>query len=205
MKIRLCCLLVIITLIVPLTATATANTQNYRGSCSITFQVQKTIIKNFSGTAACEPFEISIADNLVRVPVIAVQVTAMDTGNNSRDKEMHSMFEHEIFPLISGDAGTFAADEFLTTEHHIVRTPEEISFALTIRDITQKVTARVTEPQIGSSTISAILDFDVSLSSFELNPPSFLGVIKVKDIVKVNVTMSLDRNSAATKMPQAQE
>lgn len=203
MKIRLCCLLVIITLIVPLTATAA--TPKYHGSCTITFQVQKTIIKNFSGTAACEPFEISIADNLVRIPVIAVQVTAMDTGNNSRDKEMHSMFEHEIFPLISGDAGTFAADQFLTSEHNIVRTPEEISFALTIRDITQKVTARITEPQIDSSTISATLIFALSLSSFELDPPSFLGVIKVKDIVKVNVTMSLDRNSAATKMPQAQE
>lgn len=204
MKSTLGCLLLLITMTL-VSFPAAAATQNYHGSCSITFQVQKTIIKDFTGTAVCEPFEISIADNMVRVPVIAVRVAAMDTGNRNRDKEMYSMFEHEIFPLITGNTGTFAADEFLTSEHEIASTPEEISFALTIRDITKEVTARVTEPQIDSSTLSATLDFDVSLSSFELSPPSFLGIIKVQDAVKIKVTMSLDRNPAATKMPQAQE
>lgn len=203
MKKWLCCLLVIMILMAPLAATAA--TPTYRGRCAISFHVQKTIIKDFSGTVACEPFEITITDNMVKIPVISVQVTAMDTGNSSRDKDMYRMFEHENFPLITGDTEAFAADEFLTSEDEIARTPEEISFALTIRDITQKVTARVTESQINSSSISTTLVFDLSLSSFELNPPSFMGIIKVKDTVKVKVTMSLDQNPATTRTPQAQE
>jgi len=204
MKSRVFFLLLLITILMaPLAATAAS--PSYRGSCEITFQVQKTIIKDFSGTAQCEPFAISVTDNMIKVPDIAVQVTSMDTGNSKRDKDMRTMFEHDTFPLITGDAETFAADEFLTAEDKIVRTPEEVSFALTIRDITQQITATVTEPQIESSTISATLIFDLSLSSFELNPPSFLGVIRVKDTVQVKVTMSLDRSPVATEEPQSQE
>lgn len=196
-------LLLPIILMAPLAANAA--TPSYRGSCEISFYVQKTIIKDFSGTAKCEPFEISVTDNMIRVPDIAVQVTTMDTGNSARDKDMRTMFEHETFPLITGDAEDFAADEFLTSEHKIVSTPDVVAFILTIRDITQKITATVTEPQIDASTISATLVFDLSLSSFELNPPSFMGFIRVKDTVQVKVTMSLDRNPVSVGEPQSQE
>lgn len=203
MKIRLNCLLLIMTLAAPLAATAATST--YLGRCDITFDVQKTIIKNFSGTAACEPFEITATDDKIDIPVIAVQVATMETGNSSRDEDMRTMFEHETFPLIRGNAESFAADEFLTSEQEIARTPDEISFALTIRDITQKITATVTQPQINESSISATLVFDLSLSSFELDPPTFLGIIKVKDTVKVKVAMTLERNQQSTRTPQAQE
>lgn len=203
MKIRLNCLLLIMTLAAPLAATAATST--YLGRCDITFDVQKTIIKNFSGTAACEPFEITVTDDKIDIPVIAVQVATMETGNSSRDEDMRTMFEHETFPLIRGNAESFAADEFLTSEQEIARTPDEISFALTIRDITQKITATVTQPQINESSISATLVFDLSLSSFELDPPTFLGIIKVKDTVKVKVAMTLERNQQSTRTPQAQE
>lgn len=192
MKVRLCCLLLTIILLAPLTATAAAS--SYRGSCAITFEVQKTIIKDFSGTAACEPFEITMTDDMVNIPVIAVKVATMDTGHSERDEDMRKMFEHERFPLITGDTEAFAANEFLTAEHKNIRTPEEVRFALTIRDITQEITATVTKPQIDPSSITATLLFDLSLSSFELDPPTFLGVIKVKDTLQVRVTMSFDIN-----------
>lgn len=190
MKFNLCCLLLILTLIVPLTATAA--TPKYHGSCTITFQVRKTIIKDFSGIADCEPFEITVTDNMVRIPVIAVKVATMDTGNSERDRDMRKMFDHETFPLITGDTEDFASGKFFTPDDALVEMPDELPFALTIRDITQKITATVTEHQINSSSIEATLVFDLSLSSFELDPPSFMGIIRVKDTVKVEVTMSLD-------------
>ncbi len=195
--------LLIIIFIAPLAATAAST--SYHGNCEISFYVQKTIINDFSGTAECEPFEIFITDNMIRVPAIAVQITSMDTGNSRRDKDMRTMFEYETFPLITGDAEAFAADEFLTSEHKIVRTPEEVSFALTIRDITQKIAATVTEPHIDPATIAATLVFNLSLSSFELSPPSFMGVIRVKDTVKVKVRIFLNRNPASAETPQIQE
>ena len=203
MKSRLSWLLLIALLIPPLTASAT--TTGYRGSCEISFYVQKTIMKDFTGTAACEPFEISVTDNMIRVPDIAVQVTTMDTDNSKRDTDMHNMFEHETFPHIIGVTEVFSSDSLSTPEGHLVEMPEELTFALTIRDVTQPITARVTEPHIDASAIEATLVFDLSLASFELDPPSFMRIVRVKDTVEVRATMSLDRNPAATRMPPAQE
>ena len=204
MKSRLCNLLLLITILTaPLTATAA--TPNYRGSCTITFQVQKTIIKDFSGTAACEPFEVTVVDDMVRIPVVAAQVATMDTGNSKRDKDMRSMFEYETFPRITGETEAFAADRLFTPEGNLVEMPEELTFTLTIRDVTQTITATVTEPHIDSSAIEATLVFDLSLSSFELDPPSFMRLVRVKDTVKVTATVSLDKNPTSTSMPPAQE
>jgi len=184
---------------------ATAATSNYRGSCTITFQAQKTIIKDFSGIAVCEPFEVTATDDMFRISVIAVDVATMDTDNSKRDRDMRKMFEHETFPHITGATEAFASDSLSTPEGHLFKMPEELTFALTIRDVTQTITATVTEPRIDASSIEATLVFDLSLSSFELDPPSFMRIVKVQDTVKVRATMSLDRIPASTRMPPAQE
>ncbi len=110
-KSRLCCLLLISMLMAPLAATAA--TQNYRGSCTITFQVQKTVMKDFTGTAACESFEITVTDNMVSIPFIVVPIAAMDTGNSKRDREMRTMFESQTFPRITGETEGFASRQTL--------------------------------------------------------------------------------------------
>ncbi len=203
MKSRLSCLLLITLLMMPLTAPAA--TPGYRGSCTISFQVQKTLMKDFTGTAACEPFDITVTDNMVNIPVIAVEIATMNTGNNKRDKEMRAMFEHLTFPRITGETEAFTSDRLLTPEGQLVEMPEQLTFALTIRDVTQTITATVTEPVIDPSSINAILAFNLSLSSFGLNPPSFMGIIKVKDDLQVKVNMSIDRSPASTHRPPAQE
>ncbi len=203
MKSRLCCLLLILILLAPLASTAAI--PNYRGSCTITFEVQKTMMMDFTGHAACEPFEITITDNMVSIPVIVVPVATMDTGNSRRDRDMRTMFESQTFPRITGETEAFASDRLLTTEGRLDEIPEELTFALTIRDITQMITATVTEPNIDSSSIEATLVFDLSLASFELDPPSFMGIVKVKDNLQVRVKVSLDRNPASSHSPPTQE
>ena len=204
MKSRLCyVLLFTLLLMAPLAATATTTT--YRGSCTITFHGQKTMMKDFTGTAACEPFEITITDNMVRIPVIAVRVATMDTGNSKRDREMRTMFEYETFPRITGETEAFAADRLSTPEGNLVEMPDELTFALTIRDATQTITATVTEHHIDSSAIEATLVFDLSLASFELDPPSFMRIVRVKDNLQVRATMSLNRSPGLTRIPPAQE
>ncbi len=203
MKSRLCYVLLIALLMAPLAATATTTT--YRGSCEISFYVQKTMMKDFTGTAACEPFEISVTDTMVRIPVIAVRVATMDTGNSKRDREMRTMFEYETFSRITGETAAFTADRLSTPEGHLVEMPEELTFALTIRDITQTITARVTEPHIDASAIATTLVFDLSLASYELDPPSFMRIVRVKDNLQVRATMSLDRSPGSSRIPPAQE
>ena len=203
MKSRLCCLLLISIFVAP-QATAAA-TVNYRGSCTVTFQVQKTMMKDFSGHAACEPFDLTVTDNKISIPVIAVQVATMETGNSKRDREMRIMFEYQTFPRITAEIEDYTADQPLTTGGRIDQIPEELTFGLTIRDITQRITATVTEPRIDSSVIEATLVFDLSLASFELDPPSFMGIVKVKDHLQIRANVFLDRNPASTTTPQAQE
>ncbi len=202
-KSRLCCLLLISMLMAPLAATAA--TSNYRGSCTITFQVQKTVMKDFTGTAACESFEITVTDNMVSIPFIVVPIAAMDTGNSKRDREMRTMFESQTFPRITGETEGFASDRLLTTAGPLAEMPEELTFALTIRDITQTITATVTEPHSDSSSIEATLIFDLSLASFELDPPSFMGIVRVKDNLQIRAKVSIDRIPASTHIPPIQE
>lgn len=203
MKSRLCYLLLLIMMIIASFAAA-AVASDYDGHCDIIFEVQTTTT-NFSGTAVCKPFTINAADDRISIPVIVVEVATMATGNSRRDKAMREMLEHTTFPLITGNTETFIQGGLVTSEHHLVRPPEELTFALTIRDVTHRITATVTEPQSAAATIAATLAFDLSLSSFALDPPSFLGIIRVKDTVKVRATMSLDRSPGPPRVPPAQE
>ncbi|MBD1401457.1 YceI family protein [Pelovirga terrestris] len=203
MKSRLCCLLLISMLMAPLAANAATST--YRGHCTITFQVQKTVMKDFTGTATCEPFEIIVTDDLISIPVIVVPVASMDTGNSRRDREMRAMFESQTFPRITGEAEAFTADRLSTPERRLDQMPEELTFALTIRDITQTITARVTEPHIDASAIEATLVFDLSLASFELDPPSFIGIVRVRDDLLLRAKVSLDRSPTSAHIPTTQE
>jgi hypothetical protein len=172
---------------------ATAATSGYDGRCDIIFEVQTTTT-NFTGTAVCKPFTITAVDDMMNIPVIAVEVATMATGNSRRDKAMREMFEHTTFPLISGHTKIFLPGEHMTSGGQLIQPPEDLTFALTIRDITHRITATVTKPQVDASATEATLRFDLSLSSFELNPPSFLGIIRVNDTVSVKVNMVLDIN-----------
>ena len=203
MKSRLCCLLLISILMAPLAATAA--TPTFRGSCAITFQVQKTVMKDFTGTAACEPFEITVTEDMISIPVIVVPVATMDTGNSRRDREMRTMFESQIFPRITGETEAFASDRLSIPEGRLDQMPEELTFALTIRGITQTITATVTEPHIEPSSIEATLIFDLSLASFKLDPPSFMGIVRVKDNLQLRAKVSLDRSPASAHIPTTQE
>lgn len=183
---------------------ATSAASDYDGRCDIIFEVQTTTT-SFSGTAVCKPFTVTAVDDMISIPVIVTEVAAMATGNSKRDKAMREMLEYTTFPLITGNTGIFFPGQHITSEHHLVQPPDELTFSLTIRDITHRITATVTQPRVGTPATEATLAFDLSLSSFELDPPSFLGIIRVKDTVRVRATMNLDRSPAPATGSPAQE
>jgi hypothetical protein len=62
---------------------------------------------------------------------------------------------------------------------------------LQIRDTRQHIKAKTTVLTITPEQIVFIMEFPLSLASFELKPPSVMGIIRVADEVRVEVQTTL--------------
>ncbi len=165
------------------------------GSCDILFSGQSTL-HNFDGKVACQPFSlISEAgkepQDIPQQPVIKVLVGEMDTDNTGRDKKMRAMFEEETYPEIQGLFGDLDPESLLQQLQESEELPETLEFDLQIRQIKQRVKATTHDLLITPEQISFMMDFPLSLASFQLKPPSVLGFIKVDDRVQVEVKVLL--------------
>lgn len=173
---------------------------DYRGTCDISFEARATM-KKINGTASCEPFDISDIGSGTIVPVLSVPVSGIKTGNFMRDRDMRKMFDSENHPLIYGMAGPNPGVHVGDLIQGRIHPPEEVSFQLRIRSVVQPVTALVSQFDIENHQISTVIAFEVSLSAFDLKPPSFLGMIKVADIVRVTVRLTLQPVDSTTASP----
>jgi len=165
------------------------------GGCSIRFFGQSTL-HDFDGQVACQPFIIQTEEGptgrqVVQLPVVTVRVSEMNTDNTSRDKKMWAMFDHEHFPEIKGHF--VGLDHELTLEQLTSSENDEVSleFDLQIRDTRQHIKAKTSVLTITPEQIVFIMEFPLSLASFELKPPSVMGIIRVADEVRVEVQTTL--------------
>lgn len=178
-----------------LVANAEAATLN--GDCSVRFYGQSTL-HDFEGQVACQPFimqteQSPIGGQVVRAPVVTVRVSEMNTDNASRDKKMRVMFDNEHYPEIKGQL--VGLDHELTLEEltSAGNGPGRLEFDLQIKGITQRVKAKAREVKVSPEQIGLIIEFPLSLASFELEPPSVMGIIRVADEVRVEVQTTLHR------------
>jgi hypothetical protein len=179
-----------------LATTATALT--FDGSCDIRFFGQSTL-HSFEGKVACQPFTLTSAgetgeDKLVRQAVVEVLVGEMDTDNSGRDTKMRDMFEQKSYPQIQGLFADFDPDLVLQQLQGVESTPGHLNFDLRIREINQRVQAMTRDLVITPEQISFEMEFPLSLASFQLQPPSALGFIKVKDQIQVKAKVLLQRH-----------
>lgn len=181
--------LLIVIFILTLTVPAAAG-RDYQGSCDISFY-GRTTFKGFQGTVSCQPFSITEVNGFVEGPVIHVRVAEMDTNNARRDTQLRKMFEEEHFPLITGRADRIPIEDIFSLLQRGASTTTEVSFQLTIRDITHPVTATIKNLIETEASITAELGFAVSLAAYQLSPPSFLGIIKVADIIEATANFVL--------------
>ena len=167
------------------------------GGCSVRFFGQSTL-HDFEGQVACQPFimqteEGPLGHQVVGQPVVTVRVSEMSTDNTSRDEKMWTMFDGEHFPEIKGqfvDLDPKVAIEQLASQEN---GDETVEFDLQIREVTQRIRARSREVNISPEQIGVIIEFPLSLASFDLKPPSVMGIIRVADVVRVEVQTTLHR------------
>ena len=72
-------------------------------------------------------------------------------------------------------------------------TSGRLEFDLRIRETSQKVQAAISALADTPEQISFVLKFSLSLASFQLEPPSVLGFIRVDDQVQVEARVFLRR------------
>ncbi|HKJ04883.1 MAG TPA: YceI family protein [Geopsychrobacteraceae bacterium] len=181
-------ILIVVALFVALPFSALA--VDYQGHCSVLFQGSSTL-HDFDGKGSCQPFTVTENSGRMTIPELKVSVADMDTDNSKRDKKMFQMFEAEKYPVITGNTGAVVLDSFRSKLKERNDSAADIVIDLKIRDIEKPVTAQLKNVNETSSEISADLVFQVSLSDYQLEPPSVLGIIRVGDVVNVTVSLLL--------------
>ncbi len=165
------------TLAVALVSPATA--QDLRsGEASFDFHATSTL-KDFSGTAVAEPFVLEITDTpegRYLAGTVTVAVARMDTGHAKRDQNMRRMFDEPNFPFMIG---------VLPPTPMTVGENASVLIDLTIRDQTTTVPVQLSGWREDEQGIALDLEMTLSLDAIGLNPPVFLGVLRVGDTVTV--------------------
>ncbi|MBW2688344.1 MAG: YceI family protein [Deltaproteobacteria bacterium] len=189
-------ILISVTTFLLLATTATA--LNLEGRCAIKFFGESTL-SDFDGQAICQPFTLKTEEaagktGIIRQPVVNILVGKMDTDNSSRDKKMYAMFEQESYPEIQGLFADLDPDVILQQWQATETNPGSLGFNLRIREVSQRVEATISDLIVTPEQISFVMKFPLSLASFQLEPPSVFGMIRVDDKVRVEVRVFLRKS-----------
>jgi hypothetical protein len=117
----------------------------------------------------------------------------MDTDNSSRDKKMYAMFEQDKYPEIQVLFADLDPDVVLPQLQATGAVPGSLEFDLRIREISQSVRAEIRDLVVTPERILFVMEFPLSLDSFQLKAPSVLGFIRVDDQVRVEASVFLRR------------
>jgi hypothetical protein len=121
--------------------------------------------------------------------VVLVPVLGMDTDNERRDRQMRKMFDSERYPHIQGTIPPF--DPFRIAAQ-LAAPPLEgtpLEFDLKIRDVSHRVQASAMNFQETAGEISFEMEFPLSLKTYQLEPPTALGFIRVGDQIQVRMAI----------------
>lgn len=202
--VRACVALTLISLVLPAAASAESTLDSVRGRCEIQFFATSTK-RDFSGKADARPFSLTRHDDASDGPEwwsasVEVTVTDLLTGDDQRDNDMHWMFDSDHFPSIVAE---FPHIESAAYGDERLDEAPPLAFQLTIRDVTQAMSARVSHWVRHEDRASFDADFDVSASSFELDVPTLLGFLRVGDIINVRAHVELEFPHETSGRPKA--
>jgi hypothetical protein len=186
--------LVVLSLVLAATASAESTSGRAHGRCEIEFFATSTK-RDFSGRADARPFLLTRHEDPSGGPgwwsaSVEVAVTNLLTGYDERDGDMHWMFDANHFPSIFAEFPHIASEAY-EGEHIDEAAPLE--FHLTIREVTRRMSAKVSHWVRSGDRASFDAEFDLSTSSFELKVPTLLGLLRVGDIVTVRAHIELER------------
>ncbi len=171
-----------------------ADPPEWKGGCDIRFGGKSTL-HDFSGTVGCRPFDVvaTVAGGKVVIPRLEafVLVGEMNTGNASRDRRMREMFESAAYPRIRAVLSGLDPAALRKTLTASPGAREPLEATLTIRNVSRKIRAEAGNLREEGGRITLDVEFPVSLKDFGLEPPSVLGIIRVKDTVTVAARVTL--------------
>lgn len=120
---------------------------------------------------------------------VVVTASSLDSNNKKRDEKTDEMLDVAAYPQL-----IFTVESFSQVEEigELERTGK-IKGTLAIKDITREIELKVKILKSGDQ-IHLTGSGEISLKSFELKPPSVLGMIRVFDPVTVNFDVLLKRD-----------
>jgi polyisoprenoid-binding protein YceI len=176
-----------------------SHADNWKGSCEVKFSGESTL-HDFAGTVSAEPYTVSITglDDPMTATAsckVVVKAARMDTDNEKRDAAMHKSMDAETYPDIVVDVSGMkaAVTEPVSGEGDMPR-PTVLPFKMKLKGKTHEVEGRVSDWKFDGKTVDCVVSFPVSLEKSGIKPPSVLGVVKVKDEIKVSAHIVLKRN-----------
>ena len=173
---------------------ATTWAEHVAATVGIRFKGTSTL-HGFEGTAPAQPFvaHFTTDEKTGTWKVSArtsLNVKNMTTNNRMRDKNMDKMFDLVHFPRIEAELQNVSISEKADTQAKL---------HLKIRNVEHEVNATISNVRRKGDRISCIMSFPVSLTAFGMTPPSVMGMIKVKDTVNVECTVTGKISSATER------
>jgi polyisoprenoid-binding protein YceI len=169
----------------------------YVGHCDVVFEGDSTLhgftgdITNVPLTVVCETNRSGEALLNARIEIGPRRLT---THHAKRDANMYKMFQLDRFPkliVVVNNAPLAAANLLPSSSPNV---PGTLPVQLTFCGITKEVQATTANPQFLADGWEFELETNVSLKDFKLKPPSvLLGAISVRDRVKVNAHVKLQK------------
>ena len=177
------CLGTVVALLLTLAGPAFAAGMDIPAEARIRFSGTSTL-HDFEGTVDARPFVVRLEEEAGARRVSAlvrVAVAGMDTQNAKRDTKMKNMLKHRDFSFIQGRVEQAPVPE---------NGSGDVDLYLSICGNERLVPATVSDWLLEDGKLAFNLAFRVSLESFQLKPPSVLGLIRVGDAVRIECTVA---------------
>jgi hypothetical protein len=168
---------------------------DWSGTCRVTFSGESTL-HNFTGTVDAEPFTVSISSasdlaNATASSHVVVKAAGMNSDNKKRDKEMYKCMEVTTYPEIIVDLDKLPVAETKPALDGPVPRPTVIPFTMTLKGKEHQMTGTVSNWSFKDESVDCVVSFPVSLEKSGITPPSVLGLVKMKDEIKVTAVLHL--------------
>jgi hypothetical protein len=119
---------------------------------------------------------------------LVIEVADLRTDNNARDERMRQMFDAAHFPEIRA--------ELRGVDPAAAQGSGHLPVSLTIRDVTRRLDARLSNWKEDGPRITFDAEVPVSLAAFSLEAPTVLGLVRVADQVLVTAHVVVTRDAA---------
>jgi hypothetical protein len=172
-------------------AAAAAQPGSIRGRCDVKFFGTSTL-HDFEGRAPCEAFAVEpLAESGAYRARVVVDVAKLTTGLGARDARMREMFEAARFPQIVASFDRVVEDELRAASEASGPTAP-LAFRLAIHGRERSVVPTLLDwEEVPDEQLRLLARFQLSLRDFGLEAPSVLGLMKVDDVVRTEVEVTL--------------